>query len=113
MIPRLVLFGATGDLAARYLFPALAAIHATGRLPSPFSVTGTARDTISDDAFRMHVAEALSTHSPDVPLDSRAEIKAATGDAAVDIADATELDGEFGTAYRIRTGDLRLERAVS
>ena len=23
------------------------------------------------------------------------------------------LDGEFGTAYRIRTGDLRLERAVS
>jgi hypothetical protein len=23
------------------------------------------------------------------------------------------LDGEIGTAYRIRTGDLRLERAVS
>lgn len=33
MIERLVLFGATGDLAGRYLLPALAALHVSGRLP--------------------------------------------------------------------------------
>ena len=47
MIARLVLFGATGDLAARYLFPALVALHAAGRLPAAFSITGTARDALS------------------------------------------------------------------
>ena len=32
---------------------------------------------------------------------------------AIGIRSESGLDGEFGTAYRIRTGDLRLERAVS
>ena len=40
MIERLVLFGATGDLAGRYLLPALAALQAAGRLPDGFEVIG-------------------------------------------------------------------------
>ena len=36
MIERLVLFGATGDLAGRFLLPALASLHAAGRLPEGF-----------------------------------------------------------------------------
>ncbi|MET8213062.1 hypothetical protein ABZT51_45555, partial [Streptomyces sp. NPDC005373] len=32
MINRLVIFGATGDLSARYLLPALAALQAAGHL---------------------------------------------------------------------------------
>ena len=40
MIERLVLFGATGDLAGRYLLPALAALHAAGRLPERFEIIG-------------------------------------------------------------------------
>ncbi len=44
VIERLVLFGATGDLAGRYLFPALAALTGAGELPegggSALSVRG-------------------------------------------------------------------------
>ena len=33
MITNLVLFGASGDVAGRFLLPALATLHASGRLP--------------------------------------------------------------------------------
>ena len=91
MISRLVLFGATGDLAARYLFPALAAMHASGRLPDGFVVTGTGRDALAEEAFRAGIADALETYAPEAGADSRAAIVAATRYAAVDIADAADV----------------------
>ena len=51
MIRKLVLFGATGDLAGRYLLPALAGLHATGRLPEGFLVVGASREVRTDDQF--------------------------------------------------------------
>ena len=42
MIANLVLFGASGDLAGRFLLPALATLHASGRLPDDFAIVGTA-----------------------------------------------------------------------
>ena len=36
MIERLLLFGATGDLAGRFLLPALAELQGAGRLPAEF-----------------------------------------------------------------------------
>lgn len=97
MIPRLVLFGATGDLAARYLFPALVALHATGRLPASFSITGTARDALTDAAFRRHVTEALSTYAADQPAESRAAVVEATRYAAVDITDPADVGRVIGS----------------
>jgi glucose-6-phosphate 1-dehydrogenase len=91
VISRLVLFGATGDLAARYLFPALVAMHAAGRLPSPFSIIGVARDPLTDDAFRDRVADALSTHATDAAPESRAAVVAATRYSAVDMADPADV----------------------
>ena len=91
MISRLMLFGATGDLAARYLFPALAAMHAAGRLPDGFAITGTGRNALADEAFRARVAEALDTYAPEVAADSRAAIVAAARYAAVDISDAADV----------------------
>ena len=96
VISRLVLFGATGDLSARYLFPALAAMHAAGRLPSPFRIIGVARDRLTDDAFRERVAEALTTHSTDAAPASRAAVVAATRYAAVDIADPADVGRVIG-----------------
>jgi glucose-6-phosphate 1-dehydrogenase len=43
VIANLVLFGASGDLAGRDLFPALASLHASGRLPERITIVGTAR----------------------------------------------------------------------
>ena len=39
----LVLFGATGDLAARKLFPGLYKLAAQGRLPEQYAVIGSGR----------------------------------------------------------------------
>lgn len=56
----LVLFGATGDLAARKLFPGLYRLAAAGRLPRHFAVIGSGRHSPgSDDEFRGHVRSAL------------------------------------------------------
>jgi len=53
----LVLFGATGDLAKRKLFPALYELEKRGQLQVP--VIGVARSEWTDDDFRMHAAESI------------------------------------------------------
>ncbi len=56
----LVLFGATGDLAARKLFPGLYRLAAQGRLPEQYAVIGSGRHSPgSDDDFRQQVRDAL------------------------------------------------------
>jgi glucose-6-phosphate 1-dehydrogenase len=57
-----VIFGATGDLAARKLFPALAALHKGEFLPEHFAVVGVGRRDKSDDEFRSDVLKALARH---------------------------------------------------
>ncbi|WP_030482776.1 glucose-6-phosphate dehydrogenase [Nocardioides aequoreus] len=56
----LVLFGATGDLAARKLFPGLYRLAAAGRLPEDYRVIGSGRHSPgSDDDFRTQVGDGL------------------------------------------------------
>lgn len=64
----LLLFGATGDLARRMLMPSLFGLHADGLLPADLEILGTARSTLSDDAYRQWVREALAA----LPSDQRA-----------------------------------------
>jgi glucose-6-phosphate 1-dehydrogenase len=71
VIGNLVLFGATGDLAGRFLLPALAALRATGRLPDDFVIVGSARERWDDETFRRHIAERLAEHASDVPREHR------------------------------------------
>lgn len=71
MIRKLVLFGATGDLAGRYLLPALAGLHATDRLPEGFFVVGASREAWDDDEFRRHAAQRLEQHAADIPAAAR------------------------------------------
>ena len=59
----LVLFGATGDLAKRKLFPALYHLTKRGLLEVP--VIGVARSDWTDDDFREHAAESIRQHVPD------------------------------------------------
>ena len=42
MITNLVLFGASGDVAGRFLLPALATLHASGLASGGFAIVGTA-----------------------------------------------------------------------
>jgi glucose-6-phosphate 1-dehydrogenase len=62
---RLLLFGGTGDLAARSLYPALAALAEDGRLPDPFHVLATGSRPQTADEFRDRVRESLEEHADD------------------------------------------------
>jgi glucose-6-phosphate 1-dehydrogenase len=55
----LILFGATGDLASRMLFPSLYNLLADGLLPDDFLIIASGRTDMSDDAFRDDVRAAL------------------------------------------------------
>lgn len=63
----LVLFGATGDLAARKLFPALFGLWQGGFLPEEFALVGVARRDKSDTAFRQEIHQAVAAFRPDRP----------------------------------------------
>jgi glucose-6-phosphate 1-dehydrogenase len=66
MITRLALLGATGDLAGRFLLPALAGLRADGVLPDDLRVVGAAQQDWDDQTFRDHVADRLRQYAPDV-----------------------------------------------
>lgn len=59
----LVLFGASGDLAARKLYPGFFHLYREGMMPEDFRIIGSGRHSPgSDDDFRGHVREALERH---------------------------------------------------
>jgi glucose-6-phosphate 1-dehydrogenase len=56
----IVIFGATGDLTARKLMPALFDLFQNSGLPKQFKIVGCGRTDWDDDAFRNRMREALS-----------------------------------------------------
>src|SRR5262245_35068731 len=64
----LVLFGASGDLAYKMIFPALAALERRGRLNAP--VIGVSRTPWSLKQFRARAAESVAEHGR--PADRKA-----------------------------------------
>lgn len=58
-----VLFGATGDLAKRKLFPALYNLYVENKMPEAFSVIGLGRTPYNDDVFQAKVEQSLRTYS--------------------------------------------------
>jgi glucose-6-phosphate 1-dehydrogenase len=63
-ISTLLLFGATGDLAARMLLPSLYGLDADGLLPPDLAIVGTARTQLTDEEFREKAAKALNEFLP-------------------------------------------------
>jgi glucose-6-phosphate 1-dehydrogenase len=55
----IVIFGASGDLSSRKLFPSLARLCLAGDLPENFVVVGAARTAMNTDEFRQKVREWL------------------------------------------------------
>ncbi|MBS42847.1 MAG: glucose-6-phosphate dehydrogenase [Nocardioides sp.] len=63
----LVLFGATGDLAARKLFPGLYHLAGQGWLPEDYAIIGSGRHSPgTDEEFRQQVREALEEFGDDL-----------------------------------------------
>jgi glucose-6-phosphate 1-dehydrogenase len=58
----MVIFGASGDLTARKLIPALYDLAAQRRLPMEFAVVGISRTEMSHEEFRKRLRGALEKH---------------------------------------------------
>ncbi|MDF2724258.1 MAG: glucose-6-phosphate 1-dehydrogenase [Paenibacillus sp.] len=68
----IVLFGATGDLAKRKIYPALYNLFLDGKLTFPFSLIGLGRREWSDELFQSNVEKSLRQFSRREPEDSGA-----------------------------------------
>ncbi|WP_068469630.1 glucose-6-phosphate dehydrogenase [Candidatus Protochlamydia phocaeensis] len=67
----LVIFGATGDLTARKLVPALYNLAREGLLPAHFACVGFARRPKSNEDFRNEMLEAVNNFSRSKPVDQQ------------------------------------------
>ncbi len=105
----LVIFGATGDLTARKLFPAIYNLVREGQLPSQFACVGFARRDKTHEQFREEMREAINMHSRVKPIDEalwknfkeqifyhRSEFHENEGYARLQTF-LNELDGKLGT----------------
>jgi glucose-6-phosphate 1-dehydrogenase len=98
VIDTLVLLGASGDLAGRFLMPALATLEAAGRLPGTFGVVGGATADRDDEAFRREAAEHLERHASDVPASARAALLERLRYVRVDVTDEESVAGVLAAA---------------
>ena len=63
-VGKMLLFGATGDLAQRMLLPSLYGLHADHLLPDALTITGTARSDYDDASYREFAKKALDKYLP-------------------------------------------------
>jgi glucose-6-phosphate 1-dehydrogenase len=99
----LVIFGASGDLTARKLLPALGALAADGALSPAVTLIGVARTELADDEFRARCRLAMHATGPDVDqlIDGARYVAGQYDDPATYAALErliTELDERHGTA---------------
>ena len=87
MIERLAIFGATGDLTARYLLPGLAALQAAGQLSNRFQLTGAGREEWDTEDFRQWAAAQLDRHGGRFPAATRQAVVSASSYHQADVAD--------------------------
>ena len=99
---RLILFGATGDLAQRMLLPSLCALHGEGLLPEDLRIVGTARSALDDEGYRAFAREALETY---LAPDRRGGMERFLERLFYQPLDATTLDGY--KALAVKTGRER------
>ncbi|HEY4940403.1 MAG TPA: glucose-6-phosphate dehydrogenase [Rhizomicrobium sp.] len=59
----IVIFGATGDLALRMLFPSLYHLASEGLLADDLLIIGCSRSTMTDDVFAARIGETIKTRS--------------------------------------------------
>ena len=55
-----VVFGASGDLAKKKIYPALFALYFDGRLPENFMIYGYARSSMTTEEFRDKIGASLT-----------------------------------------------------
>jgi glucose-6-phosphate 1-dehydrogenase len=88
---RLLLFGGTGDLASRSLFPALAALVDAGRLPEDLAVVATGSRQQADGEFTERVRASLEEFADDTSDEARQRVLDAVRYEAADLSDPSHV----------------------
>ncbi|HKY52195.1 MAG TPA: glucose-6-phosphate dehydrogenase [Candidatus Limnocylindria bacterium] len=88
----LVIFGASGDLTARKLMPALYNLALQHLLPVSFAVIGSARRPMSTEAFRREMHDAVAEFSRTRPINEEVWATFARGLDYVATPDETSYD---------------------
>lgn len=102
---RLLLFGATGDLAQRMLLPSLFALDADGLLAPDLKIIGTARSAMSDSEYRNFARAALEKY---LPAERRGSMAGFLNRLAYQTLDATTLEGYADLAKKVGTPERGL-----
>lgn len=102
---RLLLFGATGDLAQRMLLPSLFALDADGLLAPDLKIVGTARSAMSDSEYRNFARAALEKY---LPAERRGSMAGFLNRLAYQTLDATTLEGYADLAKKVGTPERGL-----
>lgn len=97
---RLLLFGATGDLAQRMLLPSLFALDADGLLAPDLKIIGTARSEMSDSEYRNFARAALEKY---LPAERRGKMAGFLNRLSYQTLDATTLEGYADLAAKVST----------
>ncbi|MFP5319825.1 MAG: glucose-6-phosphate dehydrogenase [Acidimicrobiia bacterium] len=93
---RLVILGATGDLAGRYLLAALCELSGYGLLPADLAIVGVGREEWDTSRFRRHAAERLRRHARHLPPAVHEEVVGRLAYVPGDVTDAATLTTAFG-----------------
>ena len=107
-VETLVLFGATGDLAQRMLFPSLYNLHVDGLLAEALTIIGSGRTVMDRVEFHDQVRAALAEHLPGERIETDVV------DAFLARLDYCAIDAKAGTGYADLAAMLgpRLERPI-
>lgn len=88
----IIIFGVTGDLAARKLVPALYELEKSKRLPNKLMIVGFARRDWTDDYMREHFRQAVIEHARDYD-DGDPALEHLLGSMQYLISNFDDLDG--------------------
>jgi glucose-6-phosphate 1-dehydrogenase len=117
MIERLLILGATGDLTARYLLPALASLHDAGELGDGFQLVAASRDNWQDDAFKRWASEQLERHAGELPVAAKDAVVKSSRYHQADVADPAAvrplISGEGPVAAYLALPPFLFAAAVS
>jgi glucose-6-phosphate 1-dehydrogenase len=92
----LAILGATGDLATRYLLPALGRLHALGLLPEQMAILGIGTRDWNDESFSAHALDALRRDHVTVEMGDTQRFCGRLRYLRADVTDSMELRSALG-----------------
>ncbi len=96
MLERIIIFGASGDLTARLLMPAITQVGEAGLLPEKLTIVGSSTQDWSTDDFRAHIADKLEQHAPQSGSACRADILSRLSYTPADVTSSADVARVIG-----------------